>query len=296
MKNSPLFGHLLALITILIWGVTYSSTKILLEALSPLQIIFTRFIIAYLLLWIVHPHRLRVPWKQEVLFALSGLTGVTLYFLCENIAIDYTSASLVGILVAVAPFLTGIFAWIFFKRPVRKTFVIGFVLAFLGVCAITMTGSMDFGFSLVGLVLALIAPIAWALYCIVVEPVTAHHYPALAQTRRIFFWGVIFLIPAFFVLREPFVLSPFLKLRYTGHLLFLALGGSTLGYILWNKALSILGSVKTSAYVYLSPVASLFFGVLLLSESVTLLEVAGIVLILVGLILSELQPKKSSCS
>ena len=89
-------GHLAAALTILIWGTTFISTKVLLRDFAPVEILFFRFCIGFLALLVICPRRLRsTGWKQERYFLFAGLTGVTLYFLLENIALTSppTSAS-----------------------------------------------------------------------------------------------------------------------------------------------------------------------------------------------------------
>lgn len=99
-------AHVATLLTIIIWGTTFISTKVLLRDFSPLEVLIFRFLIGYAVLWIVYPRFVPVRrWKEELLFAAAGLCGVTLYFLMENIALTYTYASNVGIIVSVAPFL-----------------------------------------------------------------------------------------------------------------------------------------------------------------------------------------------
>lgn len=72
--------------------------------------------IGYAFLWCLKPRVLPFSgWKKELLFAGAGLTGVTLYFLLENIALTYTFASNVGIIVAVVPFFTALLAHFLLK-------------------------------------------------------------------------------------------------------------------------------------------------------------------------------------
>lgn len=98
MENKKALGHVLAIFTIFIWGTTFISTKILLQAFQPVEILFFRFVMGYILLWIMNPHRLPIKsWKQELTFAGAGLTGMTLYYLMENIALTYSQASNVGV-------------------------------------------------------------------------------------------------------------------------------------------------------------------------------------------------------
>ena len=117
-------GHLLSVLTILIWGTTFISTKVLLRAFSPVEILVFRFLLGTIALCIACPHRLKVTdRKQEKYFIGAGICGVTLYFLLENIALTYTLASNVGIIISVAPFFTALFAhWFLDGEPLQAPF------------------------------------------------------------------------------------------------------------------------------------------------------------------------------
>ena len=135
-------GHIAAFITILIWGTTFISTKVLLRTFTPIEILFVRFVIGYLALWLVRPKRLApAARKEEWYFAAAGLCGITLYYLCENVALTFTLASNVGVIISIAPFFTALFGCIFLKdkRPSPR-FYLGFVIAIIGICLISFTG------------------------------------------------------------------------------------------------------------------------------------------------------------
>lgn len=105
--NKDFSGHLAALLTIFIWGTTFISTKILLTDFKPIEILFFRFLIGLFILILIYPKRLRkTTKKQELTFALTGLCGVTLYYLLENIALTYSMASNIGVIISIAPFFT----------------------------------------------------------------------------------------------------------------------------------------------------------------------------------------------
>lgn len=90
MKNKNKTGHLAALLTIIIWGTTFISTKVLLVDFQPVEILFFRFLMGLLALLIIYPHRLKgTTRKQEMTFIAAGLCGICLYYLLENIALTY---------------------------------------------------------------------------------------------------------------------------------------------------------------------------------------------------------------
>ena len=116
MKGNGTAGHFSALLTIIIWGTTFVSTKILLADFQPVEILFFRFVMGLLALLVVYPRRLKgTNRQQELTFAAAGLCGICLYYLLENIALTYTMASNVGVIISVAPFFTAILSHLFLK-------------------------------------------------------------------------------------------------------------------------------------------------------------------------------------
>ena len=166
MKNRHTAGHLSALITIVIWGTTFISTKILLEDFQPVEILFFRFVLGLLALLVVYPKRLRgTTRKQELTFAAAGLSGVCLYYLLENIALTYILASNVGVIISVAPFFTAILSHIFMKteEKLKGNFFVGFAVAMAGICLISFSSS-ELKLNPMGDILATIAALVWAIY------------------------------------------------------------------------------------------------------------------------------------
>lgn len=136
-------GRFAALITIIIWGTTFVSTKILLESFRPTEILFIRFIIGFLTLTFIYPKRMRgTEIRQEIIFAAAGLTGICLYYLLENIALTFTAASNVGLIISLSPFFTALLSAIAEKegRKNGKRFFLGFILAFIGIALISFNG------------------------------------------------------------------------------------------------------------------------------------------------------------
>lgn len=123
-------------------GATFVSTKVLLTYFLPVELLFTRVVLAFLALLLFYPHHLKLkdP-RQELTFAGAGLFGLVLYFMLENTALTMTYASNVGIIVACAPFFVAVMVGFFF--PSEKSganFYIGFIVAIAGVILISMSG------------------------------------------------------------------------------------------------------------------------------------------------------------
>ncbi|MFA6846134.1 MAG: DMT family transporter, partial [Sphaerochaetaceae bacterium] len=102
-KSVLLRGHLLALFTVLVWAVTFVSSKILLIIFNPQQLLLSRMVIGYTLLWILCPRRLVLKDKTDRwLFIAAGGFGVFLYYFLENTALVFSYASNVGVIVSIA--------------------------------------------------------------------------------------------------------------------------------------------------------------------------------------------------
>ena len=294
--DSTIKGHLAAFITVLIWGTTFISTKILQRNFSPVEILLFRFIICYFTLLAAYPQRLKIrdP-KKELLFAGAGLCGVTLYFLLENIALTVSYASNVGVIISIAPFFTGILSrWFLVAEKPRPSFYIGFVVSMLGIILINFNGSLVLKLNPIGDILTICAALSWAVYSLLTKKISEYGYHTVQTTRRTFFYGILFLLPA--LLFFPWEWSPNRLLRPAAILnfLYLGVGASAVSFVSWNMAIRLLGAVKTSMYIYLGPAVTLFFSMLILKEPITWIAIAGTLLILCGLYISERKPKTNT--
>ncbi|MBU9742635.1 DMT family transporter [Lachnospiraceae bacterium ASD3451] len=289
MKTDTARGHLAAFVTILIWGTTFISTKVLLRVFAPIEILLIRFLIGYAALWCVRPHRLKVAdKKQEWYFAAASLCGITLYYLLENIALTYTLASNVGVIISIAPFFTAIFAWLFLRdrRPGGR-FFLGFLMAMAGILLLSFGKDASLQINPVGDLLGVAAAVIWAAYSILTKKISGFGYHTILTTRRIFFYGLVFMAPISCAMGVHVELRDFADMGVIFNLLFLGLGASALCFVTWNTAVKHLGSVKTSVYIYMVPVITAVTSALILHERITAAAVCGIVLTLAGLFLSE---------
>ncbi|MEC1420015.1 DMT family transporter [Bacillus haynesii] len=286
-------GHLAAVITIIIWGTTFVSTKVLLEDFPPVDILFYRFLIGLIVLIMVHPHVLTFrSWRQEALFAGAGLCGVTLYFLLENIALTLTYASNAGMIVAVIPMITAVLAHFFLSgEKLEPRFFIGFAAAFTGLALIFFNGQMMLKLNPLGDILAAASAFVWAAYAILMKKISTFGYHTIQYTQRIFLYGLLFMVPALFLFDFRFDASPFASPVNWLNILFLGAGASALCFVTWNWSVGVLGAVKTSAYIYMVPVITIAASVVILQEKLTWVAFCGGALTLAGLYISETKPK-----
>ncbi len=288
MERESCKGHISALVTILIWGTTFVSTKVLLKDFLPIEILFLRFVLGYAALFLISPHLLRTRnWKEEAAFAVAGLSGICMYYLLENIALTFTMASNVSVIISVAPFFTAIISNLLKKEehiPLR--FYLGFIVAIAGIIMININGS-SLQLNPRGDILALAAAILWAIYSIISNHISSFGYNVIQSTRRMFFYGLLFMLPILLFSGISADLERFKDYGNILNLLYLGFGASALCFVTWNYSVSELGAVKTSTYIYLVPVITIIFSAVFLEEPVSLLMGLGTAMTLAGLAVSQ---------
>lgn len=289
VSEKNLVFHLMAIFTVIVWGTTFVSTKILIECgLTSVDIFFYRFFLAYICIWPFSPHRLLAKSKKdELLFLAAGLCGGSLYFVAENTALGITLASNVSLIISTTPILTALLVfWFYRKERLKSGLIYGSFLALSGVAFVVFNGSFILKISPVGDLLTLLAALFWAFYCLILKQLDCH-YSAMFMARKVFFYGLVTLLPMFVfhplnidwdILRQPVVFS---------NLLFLGIIASMLCYVIWNIVIHRLGAVRAANYIYINPFVTLIASAIVLGEKITPIALLGCAFILCGVYLAE---------
>ena len=287
-KNKVLLFHLITAAVVTIWGITFVSTKVLLQhGLGPMDIMFYRFVIAYCCILVISHKRLWANnWKDEFMLMLSGLTGGTLYFIAENNALRISQASNVALLVCTTPIFTALLANLIFKEPLRKNMMIGSFIALIGVGLVVFSGSVILQINPLGDFLSIMAALMWAIYCLILKPL-GKRYPTTFITRKVFIYSILSVMVYF--LFDPLMMdvetltNPIVLLN----LFFLGIVASMLCFIAWNAAVKVLGPSRTANYIYVQPMSTLILSSIILSEIITLTSLIGAACIIGGVYLAE---------
>ena len=293
-RSNSLGYHFVAFLTVAIWGSTFVFTKMLLQnGLSPAQIFTLRFIIAYVLLlgYSLFTHHFSLfssSWKDELLMVLLGITGGSVYFLAENAAMLYTTATNTSLIVCSCPLFAMLLFAIVYRHSERisKIQALGSVLACLGMAVVVLNGHFVLHLSPLGDMLAFAACLCWAVYSLLMHPAT-ERYSSLFITRKVFFYGLITIIPYYFFVPGFPSIEVLLRPDVLWNLLFLSVVASMICYILWNWVISKLGAVVATNWVYFNPITTILFAWWLLHEQITIWFLLGTAFILVGMYLAD---------
>lgn len=293
-KNSNFFYHLVAFITVAIWGTTFVSTKVLmLNGLSPAQIFTLRFSIAYVLMLCFNHRRLFCDsWMDEVKMALLGITGGSLYFLSENEAMNFTTATNTSLIVCSCPLFATLLVRLVYRDSNRINGIqlLGSLLAFVGMVIVVLNGRFVLHLSPVGDALAFTACMCWAIYSLLMKAVSGG-YSAAFITRKVFFYGILTILPYYFFIPGFPSFEVFCRPQVIGNLLFLGCLASMVCFLTWNWCISKLGAVKATNWVYFNPITTMIFASWVLGEKITPYFLMGAACILIGMYVADKKTK-----
>ena len=328
MKN--LVPYLAATLAIVVWGVTFASTRILLYEFSALEILLLRFSLAWAVLWawelVVWRSRKghdgarpshgaavagRPPYRCcEWLFVGMGFTGVAAYQFLENCAIYYTNASNIAIFVSFGPIATAIIAWlVLHDRAFSIRFAIGSALSVCGVALVSLNGIAVLKLRPIGDLMALGAMLSWGVYSILVDVANRRGISPVVAIRKSFFWSIAMIVPfgvwgatesGFCIWDGSFSVNlnmqdnieRFSSVLNWANIAFLGVLASAVCFALWNIACKGFGVVRATIGLYLTPIVGVLFAVVFLGERIAPTGVAGGVLIVAGVAIAGRGTKK----
>lgn len=281
---------LTALFVVAVWGMTFISTTLLLKHYTPSQIFFVRFAVAYLgMIPFARKRLFADTLKDELRMALAGITGGSVYFICENTALQVShQASCISFIVCTTPLVTALLAILLRRKGAKMTLplAVGSIVAVAGMAMVMLNGSVFLGVPVSGYLLALMASLLWAFYTIGIGDL-ADKYDSGTISRKVFFYGILTIIPALLIEGKPFDFQALAIPEVYINFIFLCIIASLLGYVLWNVAIEHLGPVKSTNYIYLNPVFTLIGSIIILNEQVTWLSLLGSAVTLFGVWLAS---------
>ena len=296
-RNSNIFYHLVAFLTVAIWGTTFVATKVLmLNGLSPAQIFTLRFSIAYVLMLCFNHRRIFADsWKDEAKMALLGITGGSLYFYSETEAMNFTTTPTPSLIVCSCPLFSTLLVRMVYKDSSRIHIVqlLGSLLAFVGMIIVVLNGRFVLHLSPVGDALAFTACMCWAIYSLLMKSVS-NHYGAAFITRKVFFYGVLTILPYYLFIPGFPPIEVFCRPQVFGNLIFLGCLASMICFLTWNWCISKLGTVKATNWVYFNPITTMIFASWVLNEKITPYFLVGATCILLGMYVTDKKTRGES--
>ncbi len=285
-------ARLAAFSAVVLWGVSFVATKAALREVSPVTLIFSRFAlgVAVLFLLLIFRRQSLIPPRDAwPMLALIGFVGIFVHQMIQAHALTLTSAVQTGWLIGLTPIWSAVLATVFLGEGFGGRKVLGLVVGAAGTLVLITRGELSFGVLALpatkGDLLILASTVNWAIYTILGRG-TLKRLGSARATAGAMVSGWAMLIP-FFVhsagWQEYRGLSPSSLIA----ILFLGVGCSGLGYLLWYAALERIEASQVAAFLYLEPLVTLVAAVALLGEPVALSTILGGVLVLAGVLLVQ---------
>jgi len=296
MKNKDFLAILTGLGAAFFWGFSFVWFKIAFIAYKPITVVLFRITISAglitLIAWMLK--RLQKPDKKDFkLFFLMAFFEPFIYFLGESYGLQYVSSTVAAVIVATVPVLTPVAAWYYHNEKVRPMNMIGLLFSFIGVGMVVLNGSFRFDANPLGVGLESMAVIAAIAYSIVLKSL-AHRYNTLTIIAYQNLIGMVLFLPIWLVLDlKDFVHTPFHPQAFRAIIL-LAVFSSTLAFVFFTQSVRQIGVTRTNTFINLIPVFVAILAFFILGDSLGAQKIAGIVVVVAGLFLSQLNKKDTN--
>lgn len=277
-------AYLFLILTTAIWGSLYVVTRIALETVPPVTLLFFRYVVASLALYAVARQGRKLvpirPQHRKPIF----LIGATAYFLSVGAQIfgtKYAGPSVAALINAMNPVFITFFAVVLLKEKLTLSKIVALLTTLTGAYVI-MGGAKTTG-TLIGIVCSLFSVLLWSFSAIIVRRIT-QHYHAVTVTAYALFVATLFAFPA--SLAELAVV-PHVRLFSMTNLLCVAYLGiicTALASILWNKSLSLVEASTCSLFYPIQPLTSVLLSIIVLNETLSLRFIMGALLIIGGIL------------
>jgi drug/metabolite transporter (DMT)-like permease len=279
---------LAALCVFTLWGFSFLASKVGQTASSPLVILMYRFDIATVVmafLWLYRRPKIRLKGKNIKGLLLLGLCEPVIYFIGEQYGLKYTNSAFSGVMIAVIPIVTLIMTAIFLKeRPAKLQWLFSF-LSILGVAAITFMAGGEGQVKPVGVMLLSVSVITGSAYSVISRGISGD-FSTYERTFVMQLMGAVFFTSlAVFENRGDFtkLTAPLLSGQFVFAALYLSLGASVAGYLLFNYAVANAPMANVVSLSNLTTVLSVIAGVVFLHEPFSFGSVVALVVILAGI-------------
>jgi drug/metabolite transporter (DMT)-like permease len=275
--------ELMLLVTVLLWALNVSVTKYILEhGFLPLSYASLRYAIAGLVfvgLTLVAERTLRIQRRHVPVFAAAAL-ALWLNQLSFVLALDVATATTIGLLLGAIPIFTALLGLVLGREQLTQRFWVGAAVSAVGVALVALGSGGDVSGGYQGVLLGLSTCATWAVYSVAAAPLMQTYSPQRVSAIVIPLAWVLLALVAIPQTREQ---EWDLGWEVWALLAFATLGPLVLTNILWFRSLHRVGPARATLAVNLQPFVAALLAVVLLSEPLSALQIAGGALILLGI-------------
>jgi len=292
--KTHIFKYWKPITAVIFWGFSFIATKIALNELVPLALIFLRLILAVIFLTAIAVYTKRafsVSLKSHVgIFILAIVAVIHLWI--QVTGLKYTSAANTGWIIGTAPIFMALVGLVFFKEEFTLIKTAGIVIAFLGLWLLISHGNFS-SISLIsnkGDFLILASAFTWSIYSAVNKKISLTYPPVM--TILFLFLMMAIIISPFTINGESIQSVIHLSMKGWIAIIFLGILCSGAAYVMWASALKEMESTRVGAFLYFEPFVTVIASWTILNERITLLMILAGIIITTGVVLVNVNLKR----
>jgi len=278
----------------LFWGLSFIWSSILLKYFEPVTIIFFRLIISSAFLFVIitlFRQQEKIAKKDFGLIFMSAMFNPFLYFLCENYGLKFSTPTIASVVIATIPVFAPLVAYVTMREKLSPLNFLGIFISFGGVILMLVTRNFTLAADIRGILFLFGAVLTALFYSVALRKLTVT-YSALTIVAYQNLIGIFLFLPLFVFLEAPAMARATLNSEIIFSMLMLAILASSVSFVFFAHSVKLLGISKSNIFSNLIPVFTAVFSYILLSESFSLQNISGIVMVIGGVYLSERTKKK----
>ena len=294
MKKPTIPVYFYAVAAMLFWGMSFVWSSILLKYYQPITIIFIRLLISSIFLFciiILFGKFQKIRRRDYKWFLLNALFNPFLYFLGENYGLKYSTSTIAAVIIATIPVFSPLAGYLAYREKLRWFNFIGIGLSFGGITIMLLSKGMQLQVSFLGVLFLGGAVVSALLYTIMLKKLSATYSPLNIIGIQNFI-GIFLFLPLFLIFEFPQALSITPNREIISSFLMLAILASSLSFVFFAHTVKILGIIKANIFSNLIPVFAALFSFWILDESFTMQKIIGIVIVILGVYITEINRKK----
>jgi drug/metabolite transporter (DMT)-like permease len=291
--------YLFAVLPMLFWSLTFVWYKTILKYLDPISIIFFRLVIASVILIIITKffikQKEKLKFKDYKYIFILTLFEPFIYFLGESYGMQYVSSTIAAVIISMIPVITPIFAFKLLDERLNRYNVLGLIISFVGVVVMLINPGSSSDFTMKGVLLLFLAVLGAVGYGITIKKI-AGSYSSLTITKFQSIFGTFLFLPLFFlfgyndsVMNISSSISDGTSFELFSTLLYMSFFASVMAFVLIIIPIKEIGISKTNVFTNLIPVFTAVLSYFMLDEFFDARKILGIVIVLVGIFLSQLK-------
>jgi len=286
-KSGVYFAVILAMV---FWGCTFVAFKYAILSFRPITVVFFRLLVSIFFLFgfaLAFKRLNKIKKKDQKWFLLLALVEPFFYFLGESYGLTMVTATVGAVIISTIPLIVPFASYYLFREKLTPMNYLGLAISFGGVLLVILTRSGGLAADWKGILLMFVAVLSAVSYTMVVK-VLAEDYTPITITAYQSFYGLLMFVPLFLIFEVPHLDFT----QWTSNSLlavgFLGVFGSGICFILITIGIRELGAARANIFGNLIPVVTAIVSFFLLKESMPLLKILGILIVILGLFLSQI--------